>query len=279
MSGFLLHLSAPMQSWGEHSAFTDRDSAAHPTRSGLIGMIAAAFGIPRTDAITDPANGTVTPFGRLGRLRFTIRHDRTGTRMRDYHTVGGGYPPHRTVPTAKGGRRAAGQGTIVSHRHYLADAAFTVAVTAPTDVDLLPECVQALEAPRWPPYLGRRSCPPGALLILGRDRPNPVAELLRLPLARPKPPSVKKAMTVTVRFTSDAPFGPELPHAESSRAAVTTLNDEPVRLKPLDRVYRSRPSYTTSCPLPVDLCGGYGIDYLQAIDAYFNPSAHERTEP
>ncbi|TDC78268.1 type I-E CRISPR-associated protein Cas5/CasD [Streptomyces hainanensis] len=279
MNGFLLHLSAPMQSWGEHSAFTDRDSAAHPTRSGLIGMIAAALGITRADAVTDPVDGMVTHFGRLSRLRFTIRHDRIGTRMRDYHTVGGGYPPHRTAPTASGGRRKAGQGTIVSHRHYLADAAFTVAVTAPTDVDLLPECVQALETPRWPLHLGRRSCPPGALLVLGRDRPNPVADLLRLPLARPKPRSAKKDTEVTVKFTSDAPFGSDIPPTESSRAAVTTLNDEPVRLKPQDRVYRSRPSYTTSCTLPVDLCGGYGIDYLQAIDAYFNPSTPERTEP
>lgn len=295
MSGLLIQLGGtPLQSWGEHSAFTDRDTVAHPTRSGLIGMIAAAFGIPREQAVADSTDASQTEalFTRLTRLRFTIRHDRPGTRLRDFHTVGGGYPAHRTVPTAKGGRRGAGQATIVSRRHYLADAVFTVAVTAPDDPDLTARCAQALAAPHWPLHFGRRSCPPGALLLLSTDVPDPVSELLNVPLARPRPQDAPPEetgaatggddaptpATVTVRFTADTPFPPGFPGSASSRTPVTTLNDEPVRLKPLDRIYRSRPAYTTSCPLPADLCKGYGLDYLDALDTHFRLSPPERTD-
>ncbi|MET7766144.1 type I-E CRISPR-associated protein Cas5/CasD [Streptomyces sp. NPDC005336] len=287
MTGFLIQLGAPLQSWGEHSAFTDRDTVAHPTRSGLIGMLASALGIPRAEAtvdataITDAGDDTSAPsFARLTRLRFTVRTDRPGTRLRDFHTVGGGYPQHRTVPTAKGGRRSGDTATIVSRRHYLSDAVFTVAVTAPGQDDaLLAACAEALAAPHWPLHLGRRSCPPGALLLLRADVPDPVSELDRVPLARPKPRTVAEAeadggepaATVTVRFSADSPFAPDTGTAPSGRASVTMLNDEPIRLTARDRVHHARPAYTTSRRLPAALCGGYGIDYLDALGTYLDP--------
>lgn len=283
MTGFLLQLGAPLQSWGEHSAFTDRDTVAHPTRSGLIGMIASALGIPRAEAIVAADNDTpAPPFAQLTRLRFTVRTDRPGTRLSDFHTVGGGYPQHRTVPTAKGGRRSGDTTTIVSRRHYLSDAVFTVAVTAPGEDSLLAKCAEALAAPHWPLHLGRRSCPPGALFLLHADVPDPVSELVeKVPLARPKPrtaaevESGQPSSTVMIRFTADAPFPPGMSTAPSGRASVTMLNDEPVRLTARDRVYHARPVYTTSLPLPASLCGGYGAEYLNALDAYLHPSRFE----
>lgn len=287
MSGFLLQLGAPLQSWGEHSAFTDRDTLAHPTRSGLIGMIASALGIPRAEAIADVDGTSPAPlFAQLARLRFTVRTDRPGTRLSDFHTVGGGYPQHRTVPTAKGGRRSGETATIVSHRHYLSDAVFTVAVTAPGEDVLLAQCAQALAAPRWPLHLGRRSCPPGALFLLRTQVPDPVFELVnRLPLARPQPrtttgrESGQPGPTVLIRFTADAPFPPTMSVAPSSRTSITTLNDEPIRLTARNRVHHARPAYATSLPLPASLCGGYGTDYLQALDAYLHPTRLEGTGP
>ncbi|MET8010440.1 type I-E CRISPR-associated protein Cas5/CasD [Streptomyces sp. NPDC005271] len=277
MTGFLLQLGAPLQSWGEHSAFTDRDTVAHPTRSGLIGMFASALGIPRAEAAVD-GNGT-SSFARLTRLRFTVRIDRPGTRLLDFHTVGGGYPQHRTVPTAKGGRRSGDTATIVSRRHYLSDAVFTVAVTDPEeDQALLATCAEALAAPHWPLHLGRRSCPPSALLLLRADVPDPVPELDRVPLARPKPRTEAgaddgwPAATVTVRFAADSPFPSDTDTATSGRASVTTLNDDPIRLTARDRVHHARPAYATSRRLPAALCGGYGTEYLNALDAYLNPS-------
>ncbi|AUH40556.1 type I-E CRISPR-associated protein Cas5/CasD [Streptomyces sp. CMB-StM0423] len=270
MTGLLLHLAAPLQSWGEHSAFTDRDTVAHPTRSALIGMIAAAMGIPRAEALTDDLS---RPFSRLPRLRFTIRIDRPGTHLVDFHTVGGGYPAHRTLPTAKGTRRGKDTATLVSHRHYLTDAAFTIAVTAPGDTTLLADCAHALTHPRWPLYLGRRSCPPAPPLLLRADAPDPVDELKQIPLARPQPTThgTDEAATVTVRLTSDTPFN-EGPHpAPSSKHAVTTLNDEPVRLTARDRIHHARTAYTTSWELPAEQCAGYGSDYLDALDTYLHP--------
>ncbi|WP_327231146.1 type I-E CRISPR-associated protein Cas5/CasD [Streptomyces murinus] len=268
MTGFLFQLGGPMQSWGEHSEFGDRDTTAHPTRSGLIGLIASALGITRDRAHPGAGPGAAgVRFDDLARLRFTIRVDRPGVRLRDYHTVGGGLPRHRTVPTASGTRRSAEAATVVTHRHYLADAVFTVAVTT-QDADheeLLTACDAALRRPHWPPHMGRRSCPPGAVLLLRTAVDDPYTELFdRVPLARPAshtPP--------TVQYTSDTPFPPGAADAVVPPGAVTVLNDDPVRLTARDRRYRQRPAYTVVRPF-TGPCGGYGTDYLSALDTYLN---------
>jgi CRISPR system Cascade subunit CasD len=280
VTGFLLHLAAPLQSWGEHSAFTHRDTASHPTRSALIGMLASALGIPRAAAVADGPDGEAL-FTRLTQVRLTVRVDRPGTVMGDFHTVGGGYPQHLTVPTAKGARRGPDAATIVSTRHYLSDAAFTIAADF-ADGGLAQRCAEAVAAPRWPLHLGRRSCPPGAVLLLRASFDDPAAELRRAPLARPSPGTEPPSGTVDVRFISDQPFPPpgaSVTEAAGSAAAgastspvtVTALNDEPVRLTARDRVHRSRPAYSTTFPLPANLCAGYGIAYLDAVAAYLHP--------
>ncbi|MFC4030732.1 type I-E CRISPR-associated protein Cas5/CasD [Streptomyces polygonati] len=274
MTGFLLHLAAPLQSWGEHSAFTHRDTASHPTRSGLIGLLASALGIPRAEAVADGEDREAL-FARLTQALFTVRVDRPGTVMGDFHTVGGGYPQHLTVPTAKGARRGADAATIVSTRHYLSDAAFTVAADF-TDASLARRCADAVAAPRWPLHLGRRSCPPGALLLLGRDLADPAAELRRVPLARRPLYGAAEGATVDIRFTADQPFPPDThdtarPAHRPSSGVVTELNDEPVRLTARDRVYRARPAHSATFPLPVELCAGYGTAYLDAVATYLHP--------
>ncbi|SDD87736.1 type I-E CRISPR-associated protein Cas5/CasD [Glycomyces harbinensis] len=166
--GMILRLAGPLQSWGERSTFTVRDSAAFPTRSGILGMAAAAEGI----------NRTIRPPG-YDDLEMILRIDRPGTRTVDFHTAGGGYPPEGTAATAGGGHKNA---AVVSHRHYLADAAFTVAITGPATV--IARLVSALDHPHWAPYLGRRSCPPDEPLLVARSVTDPVNELrTRVPLA------------------------------------------------------------------------------------------------
>ncbi|MET9111940.1 type I-E CRISPR-associated protein Cas5/CasD [Streptomyces zhihengii] len=286
MTGFLLQVGGPLQAWGEHSSFTDRDTLSHPTRSGLLGMMAAALGITRHDAtLSGGKAGAPASFDELSRLRFTVRHDRPGSRLRDFHTVGGGLPANRTAPTAKGGRRPPGAGTIVTERHYVTDAVFTVAVTAPGAPNgsrLLGTCAHALEAPRWPLHLGRRSCPPGAVLVVATGLVDPVGELVHeVPLARPRaahgdggagphdagPAHRGDPAGVPVRFTADAP----LPPVVTPRAADVTvglINDDPVSLRPRDRVYRVRHSYEVTRPLDGNLCAGYGSAYADALLAY-----------
>ena len=44
---FVLMLDGPMQSWGFASRFQRRTTGMHPTKSGVIGLICAAMGLPK----------------------------------------------------------------------------------------------------------------------------------------------------------------------------------------------------------------------------------------
>ncbi|MET7315254.1 type I-E CRISPR-associated protein Cas5/CasD [Streptomyces thermoviolaceus] len=262
-AGLLLHLSGPLQSWGERSRFTQRDTARFPTRSGLIGLLAAALGRRRGQPVDD-----------LARLSLTVRVDRPGVLLRDYHTVGGGLPAKATVTTAEGGKRKAEAATLVSDRYYLADAAFTAALTS-DDTALLHQCAEALRSPTWPLYLGRRSCPPTPPLLIG-DRPvaQPLTHLVHLPLAAP-PPRDPKDATEPIAFYSDQPLHTLAPHshpapasAHGGRIPTGEITDDPVDLAPHRRAYRARPLYQRTLALPAHQHAGYGADYLQALAAY-----------
>src|SRR5699024_3208275 len=141
MTSLLLLLSGPMQSWGDAAQWSQRHTLDHPTRSGLTGIIAAALGYERGRDLTD-----------LDPLCYTIRVDRPAIRISDFHTVGGA--ADNTLPRAKGGSR---DEPIVSNRHYLSDAAFTVAISGPES--LVTQVKTALRKPVFAPFLGRRSCP------------------------------------------------------------------------------------------------------------------------
>ncbi|MFG2097257.1 type I-E CRISPR-associated protein Cas5/CasD [Streptomyces sp. NPDC048612] len=255
--GLLLHLAGPLQSWGTRSHYNERDTAPHPTRSGIIGLLGACLGRTRDESIED-----------LTRLSLTTRTDRPGVLLRDLHTVGGGLPAKATVTTAEGKKRPPSQGTLLSHRSYLADAAFTVCLTG--DLDTLRTCEQALRTPRWPPYLGRRSCPPAGPLLLGL-LPDPLHHLVHLPLARSRPRGDAR-----VDFHSDSPLDqlptprpPEehTPNPEQQGAvAVSELNDDPHG----GRAFRARALYRRTLPQPADQCAGLGTDYLTALTRYLD---------
>ncbi len=138
MSLLALRLSGPLQSWGSRSRFTDRDTEREPTRSGVIGMLCAALGLPRD-----------TDLRRFESLRMAVRVDRQGTVIRDFHT-------------AQNVRRASGSTTgdqaVISNRFYLADAVFLVLLEG--EREFLATLDAALANPVWPLFLGRKSCPP-----------------------------------------------------------------------------------------------------------------------
>ncbi|MDN3355839.1 type I-E CRISPR-associated protein Cas5/CasD [Actinomadura sp. DC4] len=246
MSGLLLRLSGPLQSWGEHSTFDRRDTLSHPTRSGLIGLFAAAQGRPRSAALDD-----------MRALELTVRVDRRGRPLSDFHTVGGGLPRARTVPTAEGKRRPEGGTTLVSRRHYLADACFTVAVAGPDD--LIAELTSAVRAPVWAPYLGRRSCPPDAPFLLADEVADPAGELERIPLNR-MPPRSEDSVTVDFLY--------ERQPADAEQAKRGEVADVPYSFAPDNREYRTRPVFTVSRMLPALLCAGRGEGYVKALATY-----------
>ena len=152
MSTLLLRLAAPMQAWGSDSRFEVRRTGREPTKSGIIGLLAAALGRSRADSIDD-----------LCQLRFGVRVDQEGQLLRDFHTA------HQGTKTA-----------YVSQRYYLCDAVFLVGLES-EDKEWLQELNRALQSPVYPLFLGRRSCPPTLPLTLGIREENLVDALKKEP--------------------------------------------------------------------------------------------------
>lgn len=263
--GLLLRLCGPLQSWGERSHFNERDTAPFPTRSGIVGLLASALGRRRTEPVDD-----------LRRLSLTVRTDRPGVLLRDLHTVGGGLPAKATVTTAEGKKRSGDTTTVLTHRTYLADAAFTLALTLPPATqdlitsedagDLLAQCAEALRCPQWPLYLGRRSCPPEGPVLLGHTD-DTLHHLLHLPLAA-EPPG---AGTPGIEFLSDRPLD-RLPtlnrHVGEDAHPATEVNDEPLSFHPRHRAYRVRPLYRRTLHLPRLAYAGLGTEQLHITGGY-----------
>ncbi len=148
MNTLLLRLAGPLQSWGVDSKFERRGTENIPTKSGLIGLLAAALGRRRSESVTD-----------LHQLRFGVRVDREGSLLRDYHT-------------AKNQKTA-----YVTQRYYLSDAIFLAGLEG--SLELLKAIEHALQRPAYPLFLGRRSCPPEGRLLLGIRDGKMLLEALR----------------------------------------------------------------------------------------------------
>lgn len=154
-AALVLRLAGPLQSWGMTSQFNKRDTLTEPTKSGIIGLLAAASGRRRIDPIED-----------LVSLRLAVRTDQPGSLLRDYHTVsdyrGRNLPSAELNPSGK--QKSARNGTRVTLRYYLADAVFVAAMSGP--IELLVSLAQAVKAPAFPLALGRRACTPTQPLLL-----------------------------------------------------------------------------------------------------------------
>lgn len=140
MPTLLLRLAGPMQSWGTTSRFDQRDTGKEPSKSGVIGLLAAALGIDRENWID------LEP---LTRLTMGVRHDRPGVLKRDYQTA-------QNIISAD---RSKVHETAVTTRDYLADAVFLVGLEG-ADHALLQSAHAALQNPVWPLALGRKSYVP-----------------------------------------------------------------------------------------------------------------------
>lgn len=149
-SSLLLLFKGPLQSWGDSSRYTQRTTRAMPTKSGVIGLLAAAEGRRRTDPVED-----------LVQLRFAVRVDQPGTLLRDFQTAA----KWQTTGDTK-----------LVERFYLADAAFVAAVESESD-GIIKGLAESLKRPRFPLFMGRRSCPVPAKLILG-VKPKSAVEAL-----------------------------------------------------------------------------------------------------
>lgn len=152
-----LRLAGPMQSWGTSSRFQLRRTDAYPSKSGVLGLLLCAAGIPRQDS--SKALEVLTP------LLMGVRVDRPGSLDWDYHTAGA----KDGILQAKGGikvTKTTGKiETSVSQRQYLFDASFLVSIQG--DPNIVEKCAENLQNPVWPLFLGRKCCVPGEPVFAG----------------------------------------------------------------------------------------------------------------
>ena len=212
MATLLLRLAAPLQAWGADSKFETRKTAREPTKSGVIGLLAAALGLRRDET---------EPLTRLAQLRFGVRVEREGQLLVDYHTA------NREEDRKKG------KAPYVTYRHYLEDAVFLVGLES-EDTALLQELAEALTHPVFPLYLGRRACPPTLPLCLGLREQGLVEALQAEPALCPSGPR-------PTRIVADA--APQEPRAVPQR-------DVPLSYDPRHRQYGYRSAREISLRQP-----------------------------
>ncbi len=151
-----LYLDAPLQSWGYASKFDRRTTLAHPTRSGILGMLCAACGIDRADK---------AGLARLSQVDVAVYGFKLGSRLTDYHTVGGGYDAKKDAQKISPKASGASGDTVQTYREFLEGARFGVVVSG--DAELIGEVGRAMQSPQWGVWLGRKSCIPASRLYAG----------------------------------------------------------------------------------------------------------------
>ncbi|MGW2826498.1 type I-E CRISPR-associated protein Cas5/CasD [Streptomyces sp. NPDC001443] len=234
-SVLVLRLAGPLQSWGASSRFTRRTTESAPTKSGVIGLLAAAAGIERSD------DHALAP---LAALRFGVRIDQPGTRIRDFHTA------HHAV---------SGKSMPLTERFYLADAVFVAALEG--EHTLLAQSYTALQNPVYAPFLGRRSCPPAEQLELGLYEDARLESVLaQVPwqasawYRRQHRHQAPQALTV---LREAAAF---------EHAGADTLRDQPLSFTAAHRRHALRTVVTTTVPLPGGAAGAPAHDPFDALE-------------
>lgn len=149
----LFRLYGPMAAWGDTAVGEFRPSQAHPSRTAVLGLLAAALGIRRDQ------EEALLELDRS--VHLAMRLDMPGELLRDYHTT-------QTAPAGKklhyytrADETASPKlHTILSQRDYRTDSGASIALQSlAADPVQLRNWQQALKTPALPLYLGRKSCP------------------------------------------------------------------------------------------------------------------------
>lgn len=166
---FRLH--GPLAAWGDVAVGERRPTSPHPSRSAMLGIVAAALRLRRSES--DDLSSLDAS------LDFASRTDRPGELLIDYHTAQGpeeaylrneeriarkaGRPWHRPATRrAEVAARRADLSTVLSQREYRVDALWTIALwlrEGPRARWTLTDLSAALTRPGFALYLGRKSCP------------------------------------------------------------------------------------------------------------------------
>lgn len=153
MEMLVFHLHGPLASWGDIAVGEVRPSFPAPTRSALLGFIAACLGISRDskDLLATLSES----------LSFAVRIDAEGSLLDEYQTVslprGRG---HENAPTRRVEEQYSTDNTIQTYRAHYTDATYTVFVKSTHAKELSIEALErALKRPHFAPYLGRKANP------------------------------------------------------------------------------------------------------------------------
>ena len=112
MKTILLKFAGPLQSWGTSSHFETRHTDFYPSKSAIIGLIAASLGYRREED---------EKIQKLNELDFAVRVDQQGNLLRDFHIA------QKYTEKGKFDRN------YVTNRYYLEDAVFVVALSHTDD--------------------------------------------------------------------------------------------------------------------------------------------------
>lgn len=159
MKTILLKLAGPLQAWGTRSHFETRHTDFYPSKSAIIGLIAASLGYRRDED---------EKIQKLNEIDFAVRVDQQGNLMRDYHTA----KKYKTTGEF--------ERTYVTQRYYLEDAIFVVAISHEDD-EWMTEIENALNQPYFQPFMGRRACPLPADFVIGTSEQSALKSLQDLP--------------------------------------------------------------------------------------------------
>lgn len=178
MNYLLFRLYGPLVSWGDLAVGTRRPSQRHPSKSAVLGLVAAALGLERED----PRQRDLFLDYKLG-----VKLIYSGDPLVDYHTI--------QVRSQESKRRFYNRqqelalprnqlNTILSSRDYYQDQLSVIALWSENDTPVfsMQQIITALQRPKFHLYLGRKSCP----LSIPLEAQVLEAESLRLAFNRAK---------------------------------------------------------------------------------------------
>lgn len=172
----LFRLHGALASWGDIAVGDIRPSYSYPSKSAVIGLLAAALGCKRNENEKQ---------AELAKLVFSVRIDALGASIEDYHTVQ--TPTEQAIKYDRTkaswtrldeieaikwrvirSQSNAEAGAIQSKRTYYCDSVYSIALCENENDKInwqtfefskLQDIVAFLKEPRFVLYLGRKSCP------------------------------------------------------------------------------------------------------------------------
>lgn len=150
--GFRLY--GTMASWGTIAVGEERQTWSYPTKSAIVGLVAAGLGVRRRDWKRQRELAEA--------LELTVVVMESGMLLRDYHTVQVS-PQRRKIRyrTRKAALESGELETILSSRSYMTDGDYLILLRLRSPISsTLEDIGRSLAKPAFVQYLGRKACPP-----------------------------------------------------------------------------------------------------------------------